>query len=599
METVSPFRLPRKTPFGVGEKLTEWATGLHRLSRFYADRPVGQDTESFLRYSLDVLGIDFHVVEGSYQNIPAQDAVVVVANHPLGCAEGIILAQILRGIRPDVKILANHYLKTVPELDSLFIGVDVFEGESALRANVKALREANRHLSDGGLLLVFPAGEVSAYDRQSRQLRDKEWSKSVSRLIHKHKATTVPVFIGGRNSRHFYMAGKIHPMLRTLMLGREMLNKQQSPVPIAIGDSIRFSEVKNISDDQHLVNYLKFNTYLLGSQAGLIPSSTSASVADTAKMAFSGEPIDAPVPLSLLKKDIASLGDDEWMLSSGEFDVYCARASQIPAILQELGRIREINFRAVGEGTGKASDLDSFDESYLHLFVWDRQAEKIVGAYRLGLTDELIAKHGLEGLYSRTLFRYDERFISQYGASIELGRSVVAEEYQRSLSALLLLWKGISAFVCRHPKYTHLFGPVSISDEYSHEARQLLAACMSVHHADESSARLVAPTHPLSSNNRVFWQPDMLSALADVQLLSRVISRMDAGKSVPVLLRQYLGLNGKLVCFNVDPEFNDALDGLIVVDLTQVPEKTLGKYMTPEKASAYLAHHGKVAGLTG
>ncbi|KDM90764.1 lysophospholipid acyltransferase family protein [Photobacterium galatheae] len=590
METASPFRLPRKTPFGVGEKLTEWATGLHRLSRFYAERPAGQDTEAFLRYTLDVLGIDYQVVKGGCQHIPAQGATVVVANHPLGCAEGVILAQILRQIRPDVKILANHYLKNVPELDALFIGVDVFEGQGAVRANARALREANRHLSAGGLLLMFPAGEVSVYDRKSGQLRDKVWSKSVSRLIHKHKATTVPVFIGGRNSRQFYMAGKVHPMLRTLMLGREMLNKRATQIPIAIGESIRYSEVKNIQDDQQLVNYLKFNTYLLGNQTNRSVSGF-ISMKPTARVIPEAEPIDPPVAAALLEADIANLGEAERMLSSGEFDVYCARAAQIPSVLKELGRIREINFRAVGEGTGKSTDLDGFDQNYLHLFVWDRQARKIVGAYRLGLTDELIAANGLAGLYSRTLFRYDERFIGQYGASIELGRSVVAEEYQRSLSALLLLWKGISAFVCRHPKYTHLFGPVSISDEYSQEARQLMATCMTVHHSDQDSAKLVAPTYPLASDQRVFWQPDMLTALADVQLLSRVIARMDTGKSVPVLLRQYLGLNGKLVCFNVDPDFNDALDGLIVVDLTRVPEKTLAKYMDPEKASAYLAYH--------
>ncbi|QUJ69293.1 lysophospholipid acyltransferase family protein (plasmid) [Photobacterium sp. GJ3] len=588
METTSPFRLPRKTPFGVGEKLTEWATGLHRLSRFYAQRPVGQDTEAFLRYALEVLGIDYQVVKGGCHHIPEQGAVVVVANHPLGCAEGIILASILRGIRPDVKILANHYLKTVPELDALFIGVDVFEGQDAVRANARAMREANRHLSAGGLLLMFPAGEVSVYDKKTKQLRDKGWSKSVSRFIQKHQATTVPVFIGGQNSRQFYMAGKIHPILRTLMLGREMLNKREVRIPIAIGEPIRYSEVKNIGDGQELANYLKLNTYLLGSQAKLTPQ-THARQSQTFSPA---ETIEAPVSRNLLEADIARLNETDKMLSQGEFDVYCARAAQIPAILRELGRIREINFRAVGEGTGKSIDLDDFDQNYRHLFVWDREAGQIVGAYRLGLTDELMAEQGLSGLYSRTLFHYDERFIAAYGASIELGRSVVAESYQRSLSALLLLWKGISAFVSRNPKYTHLFGPVSISGDYSQEARQLMAACMTVHHSDAQGAKLVSPTNPLENDQRVFWQPDMLSALADVQLLSKVLARMDEGKGVPVLLRQYLGLNGKLVCFNVDPDFNDALDGLIVVDLTQVPEKTLAKYMTPEKTSAYFAYHG-------
>lgn len=465
----------------------------------------------------------------------------------------------------------------------MFIGVDVFEGPQAVKANVKALREANKHLANGGLLLIFPAGEVSAYDHKTRSITDKDWSHSVSRLISKNKATTVPVYIDGKNSRKFYMAGRIHPLLRTLMLGRELLNKRDRQINLAIGEAISFKEIKGFEDHKQLVNYLRLNTYLLGSQLRSAQKPILANYQDDA------EPIASSVDPEKLSNEISQLDDSEHLLSSGQFDVYCTKAARIPSLMAELGRIREVNFRAVGEGTGKATDIDEFDQYYHHLFVWDRENQCLVGAYRLGLVDEILAEQGVSGLYSRTLFNYDERFIRQQGNAIELGRSVIAAEYQKSLSALLLLWKGIATFVSRHSGYTHLFGPVSISNDYSPEARYLLAESMAVHHYDSQSAELVSPSNPLVRKESSFWQTEMLSSLADIQLLSKVISRLEGGKGVPVLLRQYLGLNGKLVCFNVDADFNDALDGLIVVDLRDVAVKTLGKYMGKPEAKAYLA----------
>ncbi|EOJ8644338.1 lysophospholipid acyltransferase family protein [Vibrio parahaemolyticus] len=566
MDSSTPFRLPRKTPFGIGENVAEWATGLSQLDKFYAQRPVNTDTKTFLRFTLDILGIDYRIAHGSLDAVPKQGATVIVANHPLGCVEGVILAELLLMVRDDIQILANQYLKTVPELDQLFIGVDVFEGKDAVKSNMKALRAANKHLANGGLLLVFPAGEVSQLvDAKQQRLEDKEWSRSVSALIRKNKAATVPVFIRGQNSKRFYMAGKIHPLLRTLMLGRELLNKSAKTIELSFGQAIKFKELNNLNDDQ-IVNYLRLNTYLLNRDV----SATQQTVSDNDLL-----PIAAGLPIGQL-------------LQNGEFDVYCASAQQIPSLLHEIGRLREHNFRQVGEGTGQAIDIDHFDHDYLHLFVWDRENQCMVGAYRLGLVDQLLAKYGVEGLYSRTLFNYDQRFLDQMGKSIEMGRSVIAEQYQKSMSALLLLWKGIATFVHQHPEYTHLFGPVSISNDYSHTARQLLAQSMTLHHYDNDCAEYVTPSNPLPETN-LNWNTSMLTALGDLQLLSRVIARIDEGKGVPVLLRQYLSLNGKLVCFNVDPAFNNALDGLIMVDLRDVPEKTLARYMGSENAREYLA----------
>ncbi|WP_186175183.1 lysophospholipid acyltransferase family protein [Vibrio jasicida] len=581
MDSSTPFRLPRKTPFGIGENVAEWATGLNQLDKFYAQRPVNADTKTFLRFTLDILGIDYRIAHGSLDSVPKQGATVIVANHPLGCVEGVILAELLLMVREDIQILANQYLKTVPELDQLFIGVDVFEGKYAVKSNMKALRAANKHLANGGLLLVFPAGEVSQLvDAKQQRLEDKAWSRSVSSLIRKNKATTVPVFISGQNSKRFYMAGNIHPLLRTLMLGRELLNKQAQTIDLSFGQAIKFKELHTLNDDQ-VVNYLRLNTYLLNRETQSVkPSASSEQLS----------PIAAGLPVGELLEELNSLPKESKLLTSGEFDVYCTESQNIPSLLHEIGRLRELNFRQVGEGTGLAIDIDHFDHDYLHLFVWDRENQCLVGAYRLGLVDQLIEKHGVAGLYSRTLFNYDQRFIDQMGKSIEMGRSVIAQQYQKSMSALLLLWKGIATFVHQNPDYTHLFGPVSISNDYSDTARQLLAQSMTLHHYDNNCAEYVTPSNPLPEHHRD-WNTSMLTALGDLQLLSRVIARIDEGKGVPVLLRQYLSLNGKLVCFNVDPAFNNALDGLITVDLRDVQEKTLARYMGREQTHEYLTYH--------
>ncbi|MEZ8191527.1 lysophospholipid acyltransferase family protein [Vibrio sp. 1F279] len=580
----SPFRLPRYTPFGLGESVVEWATGLSKLDKLYQDRPDELSSFEFMHHTLSALNIDYSVSAGATDNIPEQGPVVIVANHPLGAIEGVILADLVGSVRKDVKVLANELLKRLPELDDLFIGVDVFNSKESKRTNAKAIRDANRHLADGGLLIVFPAGEVSSYRKGAKTLTDIEWSKSVAKFVKRHQATTVPIFINGKNSELFYQAGRVHPLLRTALLGRELLNKQATTISISIGSSIPYSEIKSFEKEMDIVNYLRLNTYLMSQQ-------------DSPNMPIHAPSFDtqviAPIPPEVLAIEVGSLPEEMKLLEQGDFEVYCTPSQSIPNLMREIGRVREESFREVGEGSGLACDLDEYDLYYHQLFVWNKTKAELVGAYRLGMVDKLIAEHGLDQLYSRSLFNYNQEFIDTLDNSIELGRSVVSKPYQKSLNSLLLLWKGIAAFVYRHPQYTHLFGPVSISNDYSHNARLLIATTLSIHHYDEQKANLVSPSSPLNTSNNVFWQNHLLSSLASVPLLSKVLARMEQGKGLPVLLRQYLGMNGKLVCFNVDPSFNDALDGLIVVNLKKVPLKTLGKYMGRDLAQDYLEQHAR------
>lgn len=575
----SPFRLPRHTPFGVGESIIEWATGLAKLDHLYQQMPENLSGFEFMNHTLSALNIDYKVALGSTDNIPQQGPVVIVANHPLGAIEGVILADLIGSVRQDVKVLANQLLKRLPEISDLFIGVDVFNGKESRKTNAQAIREANQHLADNGVLIIFPAGEVSTYRNGSNTLSDIEWSQSVAKFVKRSQATIIPMFINGQNSAMFYQAGRIHPLLRTALLGRELLNKQATTISVSIGSPIPYSEVKSFESDLDVVHYLRLNTYLMSPHSQDEPPQ-SLSTFDT--------PIIAPIDENKLEREILDLPSSSLLLEQSDFSVYCVPSQSIPYLMQEIGRIREQSFRLVGEGSGLACDLDEYDLYYHQLFVWHKKNKEVVGAYRLGLVDELIAEHGLDGLYSRSLFHYDQAFIDTLDHSIELGRSVVAPKYQKNLYSLLMLWKGIASFASLNPKYTHLFGPVSISNDYSHVSRQLMAATLSIHHYDEQKATLVRPSTPLRTSGQVFWQTNLLSSLASVPLLSKVLARIEQGKGLPVLLRQYLGMNGKLVCFNVDPAFNDALDGLIVVNLKQVPLKTLAKYMGHEQAQQYL-----------
>ncbi|MDO6708846.1 lysophospholipid acyltransferase family protein [Photobacterium sp. 1_MG-2023] len=572
----SPFQLPARTPFRLFERFAEQLTGLSRLDAYYRAQPADLDTAEFLRYTLDVLGIDAHIASGSVGNLPEKGPLVIIANHPLGAADGVILAELILKVRPDLKILANRFLARIKELAPLFIDVDVFSPSG--KTNLKATRAALNHLKQGGVLLLFPAGEVSSYDAEGT-LTDCAWHRSVSRLIRKSQADVLPIFIQGQNSKPFYWAGKIHPRLRTVLLGRELLNKRAQHIRLAIGQPIPFRELSHMTTDQQTLDYLRLNTYLLAPGAP-----------HHAPVLTNAEPIDPPTDPRLLQTELSLLDDECHLIRFKQFDVYCTDAPSIPHLLQEIGRIRETNFRQVNEGTGKSCDLDNYDANYQHLFVWDREENRLVGAYRLGLTDQILASSGVTGLYSNSLFHYDESLIHQFGHAIELGRSVIDAPYQRDLHALQLLWKGIATYVSRHPHYTHLFGPVSISSEYSPLARQLIISTLQEHHFDHDAAKLVRAKTPPGQHNRSLWRPDMLSALANTQLLSKLLIRLGQA-SVPILLKQYLNLNGKLISFNLDKDFNDALDGLIVVHLPQVPQRTLAKYMGKPEAAQYLHKH--------
>jgi len=271
-----------------------------------------------------------------------------------------------------------------------------------------------------------------------------------------------------------------------------------------------------------------------------------------------------------------------------------ATTDQIPHILLEIGRLREMTFRAVGEGTGKAVDIDRFDHSYTHLFIWNREKKEVVGAYRLGKTDEIIRQQGVRGLYTSTLFCYKPGFFEHLGPALEMGRSFIRPEYQKSFTPLLLLWKGIGRFVVENPQYKTLFGPVSISDEYQALSRQFLVSYLKMSRYRSDMASLVKPRKPLHAKQLRGWDIDAAVRLLkdDVENISELISCVESDrKGVPILLKQYLKLGGEIAGFNVDPAFGNVIDGLIIVDLMKTEPRMLERYQGKEGARMFLAHH--------
>lgn len=471
------------------------ALSIDRLERLYAEMPRTHGQSEFLEAALDVLGVTYEVTQDELNRIPKSGPVVIVANHPFGGPEGPVFAAVLRTLRLDVKIMANHMLRGIPEVRELFVPVDPFSRRDSAKHNIRPPITAIQWLQDGGLLMAFPAGEVSHLQLRRREVLDPAWSPHIARIARRTQSPMVPVYFHGANSALFQILGLVHPRLRTALLPRELANKSNSRLEIRIGEPIPHEKLRRFSNDQAATRYLRLRTYLLGKSAPAAPGRVHTGARCTPVVRV-GQPIVGSREPRSIQRDVESLPENHCLAQSGDYRVLLARATQIPETLQEIGRLREITFRQSGEGTGKCTDIDWFDNYYLHLFLWDQTKRRVAGAYRLGQTDRTLLRYGKKGLYSYTLLRYGSSFLRRVDPAIELGRSFVCREYQRSYSALMLLWKGIGAFIVRSPQYNILFGPVSISSAYNSYSQQLLVDFLRGNRYLDDYARLVRPRRP-------------------------------------------------------------------------------------------------------
>ncbi len=371
-----------------------------------------------------IMGVTWSVHGSSLERIPREGPAVLVANHPFGGIEATILLEILLGIRPDIRFLANFILRRLPETEEFCIYVDPFNREQSTRLNLQPLRESINWIRHGGLLCIFPSGTVSHWQMRDRQVSDPTWSPTVGRIIRKACAPVVPIYVRGRNNWPFQVAGVIHPLLRTSLLPREFLNKRGKQINLIFGNMIPFEKLEGFESDEELIAYLRMRTYILGNTNHTPQQNADDAAADPEEPAKTEPPapealsaaadaaerrleaLAPPVSPHLLEKEIKDLPSRTLLVESGDMQVYCARAKQIPSVLHEIARLRELTFRGVNEGTGNAEDLDRFDSYYQHLFIWNRVTREVVGAYRLGRTDRIVRRFGRNGLYTSTLFAY-------------------------------------------------------------------------------------------------------------------------------------------------------------------------------------------------
>jgi putative hemolysin len=539
------------------------------------------------RRMLDKLDIRVHVSPGDLRHIPRSGATVVLANHPFGLLEAAALTSLLLDIRADVKVLANSELATIPELGGLVIGVDL----NRAGTNAGASRRALAHLARGGLLLVFPAGEVAHFHLALAKVAESKWRPEVVKLIEAaarrgHKPALIPAHVPGRNSLLFHAAGLLHPRLRTLLLPRELLNKRGGEVEVRFGAPVLWEHFASRESAASKAQYLQW-------RAGLLANRRNAKAMTRRPMrraARASAAIAAETPKPLLAADVNALSPDCLLESKGALQVFFAGPTEIPNVLREIGRLRELTFRAAGEGSGNALDLDEFDQHYRHLFLWNREKEEVAGAYRLAFTDEVLPARGLGGLYTASLFRYGPGFIASLGPAVELGRSFVRQEYQREFPPLLLLWRGIGKIVAANPQRRCLFGPVSVSNRYQPLSRSLILRFAETCARGCNWTGLVQGRRP----PRAGEAPNLCRTIEE---LSDVISEVEPDRSgVPVLLRHYLRLGGQLLGFSVDREFSEVLDGFILVDLARTEPRLLERYLGKDSARRFLRVHGDAHG---
>jgi putative hemolysin len=515
---------------------------------------------AFAERALDVLGCSYHVVQREREHIPVEGAVLIVANHPLGMLDAMALVNLVGSVRQDVRILGNDFLAALPQMNPLLLQVDVFGSGAASR-----LRNVYRALDRGEALIVFPAGEVSRMGPAG--VRDGRWSEGFARLAMRSKAPVLPIHVAARNSAVFYGLSMLAKPLSTAMLPREAVATHVSRIGFSVGALVGVDELEKRSNGsaQRAADLMRRHVYRLGRRRGLIFGGQVALAHP--------EPVDRVAMELAQSEKLADLGDGKQLI--------VLRGSSDSAALREIGRLRELTFRKVGEGTNTRRDVDSFDAHYEHLVLWDPKSLRIVGSYRLGHGGHVIAARGMSGLYTSSLFQYSPALESRLAQGLELGRSFIAPAYWRS-RALDQLWQGIGLYLQRHPELRYLFGPVSMSVNLPLQAREWIAAA---HQHYFGAPGLAAARQPFRVSQDVLEGVRReLEGLDAASGLGKLRHHLDAlGVSLPVLYRQYVDLvepdGVQFLDFGEDPGFSGCVDGLVMLDLARLKPAKRARYL--------------------
>jgi len=525
----------------------------------------------FIDAMMEQLGVRYEIRPEELEKIPREGSFVTVSNHPFGGIDGLLLIKLIGSIRPDYKIIPNFLLRRMEPVADYTFKSDGSEALSDDGITFSGIKKALAFLESGKPMGIFPAGEVSSFDEDIQAITDPQWQYRTIRLLKMAKVPVVPVYFQGKNSRLFHFLGRIHPKLQTVKLPTELFSKRKRVINIRIGTPIAVREQNEFGDINRYGRYLRSITYALG---------TSLEVKQFFRVhrrqLKKAEEIIGPVPVNRIGSEISKITANYLLFKIETFCVFCAPSFEIPNIMNEIGRLREITFRDVGEGTNQQMDIDEYDLYYNQLFIWDEEKRKIVGAYRVGKGQEIMDIYGVRGFYIQSLFRIHRRLHPILSQSLELGRSFIIPEYQRRPLPLFLLWKGILYFLLKNPEYRYLIGPVSISNRFSKFSKELIIKFITEYYYNEGIARYIRPRKKFTVSLHHLDTDILIESASDLNKFDRIIKDIEtAQKNMPVLLKKYLKQNGKIVGFNIDPKFNNALDGLLVLDLFDVPPDTI------------------------
>ncbi|TXD81200.1 lysophospholipid acyltransferase family protein [Subsaximicrobium wynnwilliamsii] len=534
----------------------------------------------FLDALLDEFQIKFEIPAEDFKRLPKDGAYITVSNHPLGGIDGILLLKLMAEQRADFKIIANFLLHRIAPMKPYILPVNPFEDRKDAKSSLAGFKTAIKHLRDGHPLGVFPAGEVSTY-RDGKLVVDRPWEDAAMKLIQKAEVPVVPIYFHAKNSKLFYKLSKISDTFRTAKLPSEVLTQKHRTIKVRIGRPISVSDQSEYKSLAEFSEFIRKKTYMLSNSFDE-RGKFLGNLASNLRVPKAPKRIVTPVSSEAMGKEVDALrADDKRLLESKNYEVFLTEAEFIPNIMREIGRLREITFRAVGEGTNESIDLDHFDTYYHHMFLWDNEAKKLAGAYRMGLGSKIFAAYGIDGFYLQDLFRFEPELYKMMRESIEMGRAFITGEYQQKPMPLFLLWKGIVHTTLRYPEHNYLIGGVTISNKFTNFSKSLMIEFMKSNYYDPYVAQYVRPKKEFkvklkdADKDFVFDETE-----ADLMKFDRIIDELEPGPlRLPVLIKKYIKQNAKVVAFNVDPLFNNAVDGLMYIRIADLPESTVKPVM--------------------
>ncbi|MEM8507149.1 MAG: lysophospholipid acyltransferase family protein [Bacteroidota bacterium] len=564
-------------------------TRISNMNRFY-NKHKALDGPDFCDAILEHYEIDFELVEEELSRLPKKGPFITISNHPLGGIDGVLLLRLMLDERPDFKIVANFLLHRIAPLKPYIMPVNPFESHKDVKSSITGFKNALLHLKDGHSLGIFPAGEVSTY-RDGKLVVDKPWEEAAIKLIRKAEVPVVPIYFHARNSRLFYRLSRINDVFRTAKLPSELTTQRRRPIKVRIGQPISVAAQKEERTLEGFTELLRKKTYLL---ANVFEKERLLDKVPTSlKLPKAPKKIASAVRTEVLEGEIEKLREKGLrLLQSKNYEVFLAQEKDMPFLLKEIGRQREVTFREIGEGTNNAVDLDPFDSYYHHLFLWDDEEQRIVGAYRMGLGAEIFKEYGIDGFYLQDLFGFEPELYPMMEKSIEMGRAYIVREYQQKPMPLFLLWKGIVHTTLRFPEHQYLIGGVSISNQFSNFSKSLMIEFMKSHYWDPYVAQYIRPKKEfkvkLKDADKEFVFDETKS---DLNKFDKLIEEVEPGSlRLPVLIKKYIKQNAKVVAFNVDPLFNNSVDGLMYIKISDLPESTVKPVMEEFQAELERKH---------